>query len=93
LSDGTGVEAGGRDKGWEVVFRAGNYALAGMLKEILEGEGLLVMVRSQSGLPQSAFGGPVEVLVPADRAEEAQRLVAAFAGAGPAESEAEIGTD
>lgn len=74
-----GPEGQGRERQWEVVFRAPNYSLAGMLREILEGEGLLVFVRSQSGLPQSAFGGPVEVLVPAGHAAAARALVEAFA--------------
>lgn len=80
-----GRQAGGHERQWEVVFRAPNYSLAGMLKDILEGEGFLVLIRSQSGLPQSAFGGPVEVVVPADHAEAARAVVQAFAG--PAEGE------
>lgn len=78
---GAGGGGGGRGREWEVVFRAPNYALGGMLKEILEGEGMLVLVRSQSGLPQSAFGGPVELVVPKDQAEAARALVEAFVGA------------
>lgn len=70
---------------WEVVLRAANYALAGMIKELLQGEGFLVMLRSESGLPHAAFGGPVDVLVPADQAQAAKALVEAFAETGSGE--------
>jgi hypothetical protein len=67
------------------VLRAANYALAGMIKELLQGEGFLVMLRSESGLPHSAFGGPLDVLVPSDQVEAAKALVDAFAETSPAE--------
>jgi hypothetical protein len=59
------------------VLRARNYAEAGMIKELLQDQGLLVMIRS-AGLPHAAFGGQVEVLVPAEKAAAAEEIVRAF---------------
>lgn len=79
-----GREERGDAPGWEVVWRAPNHAMGGMVRNLLTGEGLLVMMRSLLGIPHLGFSGPVEILVPSEKAGEARSLLNAIIGAGGA---------
>lgn len=59
---------------WTVVYIASNLSRAELLKQILNTEGLLVMLRS-TGIPHFGDGGSVEVLVPESEAEEAHEIL------------------
>lgn len=54
-----------------------------MLKEMLEQEGFLVMLRS-GGVPHLGPSGPYEVLVPESEAEEAHEILAELLARMPA---------
>ncbi|MEW5866579.1 MAG: DUF2007 domain-containing protein [Bacillota bacterium] len=65
---------------WTVVYIAPNKPMAEMMKELLEKEGVLVMLRPV-GVPHMGNSANVEVLVPECEAEDAQELLtAAFGG-------------
>ncbi len=64
---------------WTVVYIAPNKPVAEMMKELLEKEGVLVMLRP-AGVPHVGNSGNVEVLVPECEAEDAQELLAASFG-------------
>lgn len=59
---------------WKVVYIASNRPNAEMLKEILEKEGLLVMLRPV-GVPHTGEAGNVEILVPESEAAEAYEIL------------------
>lgn len=60
---------------WTVVYIASNRVLAELHKGVLEGEGLLVMLRPV-GAPHLGDSGAVEILVPESEAEEAHEILA-----------------
>ncbi|MBS4025688.1 MAG: DUF2007 domain-containing protein [Clostridia bacterium] len=59
---------------WTVVYIASNRTIAEMLRGILEGEGLLVMLRPV-GTPHFGESGSVEILVPESEVEEAHEIL------------------
>lgn len=59
---------------WTVVYIAPNRATAEMLKNYLDNEGLLVMLRSV-GVPHLGDSGSVEILVPESEVEEANEIL------------------
>lgn len=59
---------------WTVVHIAPNRPEAELVKNMLEGEGLLVMLRPM-GVPQMGDSASVEVLVPETEAEEARTIL------------------
>jgi len=59
---------------WTVVYVAPNDSIAQMLKDVLEQEGLLVMLR-RTGVPHMGASGNFELLVPETEAEEAHEIV------------------
>lgn len=59
---------------WTVVYIAPNRATAEMLKNYLDGEGLLVMLRSV-GVPHLGDSSSVEILVPESEVEEANEIL------------------
>ncbi|MGI6684572.1 MAG: putative signal transducing protein [Bacillota bacterium] len=64
---------------WTVVYIAPNRATAEMLKNYLEEEGLLVMLRSV-GVPHLGDSGSVEILVPESEVEEAHEVLSTAIG-------------
>ncbi|NMB16069.1 MAG: glutamate decarboxylase [Firmicutes bacterium] len=56
---------------WTVVYVAPNRPVADMLKEMLENDGLLVMVRC-AGIPHLGNSAQFEILVPESEVDEAQ---------------------
>ncbi len=64
---------------WTVVYMAPNKTTAEMIRELLENEGLLVMLRTL-GVPHMGDAASVEVLVPESEAEEANELIASSFG-------------
>ncbi len=64
---------------WTVVYIAPNRSAGEMIKELLENEGLLVMLRA-IGVPHMGDSANVEVLVPESEAEEAHELIASSFG-------------
>jgi len=68
------------DSDWTAVYQARNYAEAGMVKGLLEGEGLTVTTRSLLGVPHLGFSGQVTVLVPGAEEIAALRLISAYLG-------------
>lgn len=64
---------------WKVVYIAPNRPIAEMLKELLEGDGILTMLRSL-GAPHLGDSASVEILVPESEAEEASEVIAASFG-------------
>ncbi|HHV54322.1 MAG TPA: glutamate decarboxylase [Firmicutes bacterium] len=64
---------------WAVVHIAPNRAVADMIKEVLEKEGLLVMVRPLD-IPHMGASGSYEVLVPEGEAPQAQEILAQIIG-------------
>lgn len=61
---------------WTVVYIASNQSIGEMLKELLDKEGILVMLRP-IGTPHLGASASVEVLVPDSEAEEANEIIAA----------------
>ncbi|MCR4426020.1 MAG: DUF2007 domain-containing protein [Firmicutes bacterium] len=59
---------------WTVVYIAPNRSEAELVKGLLEGEGLLVMLRPV-GVPHLGDAASVEVLVPEAEAEEAHDIL------------------
>lgn len=70
----SGVEG----SGWLVVFEARNYAEAGMVRGLLEAEGIAVLTRGKYGLPQLGPSEPMLVLVDQAQAGLARELLAAY---------------
>lgn len=64
---------------WTVVYIAPNRTAAEMLKEVLAGEGLLVMLRP-IGVPHLGDSGSVEILVPESEVEEAHEILSSAIG-------------
>ncbi len=64
---------------WTVVYIAPNKPMAEMMKELLEKEGVLVMLRPV-GVPHMGGSANVEVLVPECEAEDAHELLSAAFG-------------
>jgi hypothetical protein len=64
---------------WTVVYVAANKSIAEMLKEILDEEGLSVMLRP-SGIPHSGASGTYDILVPESEAEEAALVITGIIG-------------
>ncbi|HHY39568.1 MAG TPA: glutamate decarboxylase [Clostridia bacterium] len=62
---------------WKVVYVAENKSIAEMLKDLLDKEGLLVMLRPV-GIPHAGSSGSYEVLVPESEAEEASEVLVSF---------------
>jgi hypothetical protein len=62
-----------------VVYIAPNRATGEMIKELLENEGLLVMLRPV-GVPHMGDSASVEVLVPESEVEEAHEFIASSFG-------------
>jgi len=60
---------------WTVVYIAPNHPVADMIRELLEGEGILVMQRPM-GVPHLGASASVEILVPESEAEEAHEIIA-----------------
>ncbi|MGI6034697.1 MAG: glutamate decarboxylase [Limnochordia bacterium] len=56
---------------WTVVYVAPNRPVADMLKEMLENDGLLVMVRCAS-IPHLGNSAQFEIMVPESEVDEAQ---------------------
>jgi len=56
---------------WTVVYVAPNRPVAEMMKEMLENDGLLVMIRC-AGIPHLGDSGHFEILVPESEVDEAQ---------------------
>lgn len=59
---------------WAVVYVAPNEPVAAMIREYLEKEGILVMLR-QAGIPHFGPSGTVEVLVPEGEVDDAQEIL------------------
>ncbi|BAS27286.1 putative signal transducing protein [Limnochorda pilosa] len=59
---------------WTVVYIAPNRPLAEMIKELLENEGVLTMLRPL-GVPHMGDSANVEILVPEAEVEEAQEIL------------------
>lgn len=59
---------------WTVVYIAPNRPIADMIKELLEKEGVLVMVRPL-GVPHMGPSANFEILVPELEAKEAQEVL------------------
>lgn len=59
---------------WTVVYVAPNRPIAAMLKELLEKEGLLAMLRP-IGVPQMGDAANYEILVPESEVEEATEVL------------------
>ena len=69
----------GREQGaWELVYEAKNHAEAGLVKGLLESEGLIVMSRGKYGVPHLGGGEPIMLMVPEDQAGQASELIAAY---------------
>lgn len=66
---------------WTVVYIAPNQVMADMIKEYLEKEGFLVMLRSM-GVPHLGASAQHEILVPEAEAEEIQELLQELLGNG-----------
>ena len=60
---------------WTVVYIAPNHMIAEMLKELLENEGILAMLRP-IGAPHLGASGSVEMLVSDSEVEEAHEIIA-----------------
>lgn len=63
---------------WENVFDARNYAEAGMVKGLLEAEGMTVTLRSLLGVPHLGYSGQVSVLVPSEQAARGRDILSAY---------------
>ncbi len=64
---------------WTVVYIAPNRVIADMMKELLENEGILTMLRPIEA-PHFGASGSVEVLVPESEIEEAHEIIASSFG-------------
>ncbi len=64
---------------WTVVYIAQNRPLADMLKELLENEGVLTMMRPL-GAPHLGASGSVEILVPESEIEQAHEIISSSFG-------------
>ena len=64
---------------WKVVYIAPNRPIEEMLKELLEGDGILTMLRSL-GAPHLGDSASVEILVPESEVDEANEIIAASFG-------------
>ena len=64
---------------WTVVYIAPNRPMAEMLKELLQNEGVLTMLRPL-GVPHMGDSANVEILVPEAEAEEAQEILSQVIG-------------
>ncbi|HHT73860.1 MAG TPA: DUF2007 domain-containing protein [Firmicutes bacterium] len=64
---------------WTVVYIAPNRPIAEMLKELLEGAGILVMLRP-IGIPHAGASGSVEILVSQSEVDEANEIIASSFG-------------
>lgn len=64
---------------WTVVYVAPNRPIAEMLKDLLEGAGILSMLRPL-GVPQFGDSASVEILVSESEVEEANEIIAASFG-------------
>ena len=64
---------------WTVVYIAPNRPIADMLKDVLETEGILSMLRPL-GVPHEGMSASVEILVPESEAEEATEILNATFG-------------
>jgi len=64
---------------WTVVYIAPNRPIADMLKELLESDGILVMLRP-IGAPHMGASGSVEILVPESEVEEAHEIISSSFG-------------
>ncbi|MBT9259646.1 MAG: DUF2007 domain-containing protein [Clostridiales bacterium] len=62
---------------WKVLYIAPNETWAQMVKELLEEEGFLVMLRP-GGVPHMGPSAPYDVLVPESEAAEAHEVLTAF---------------
>lgn len=64
---------------WTILYIAPNQAMAEMIKDMLQDEGFLVMLRSL-GIGSAYFGAAssFEVMVPESEAEEAHEILATF---------------
>lgn len=67
---------------WTVVYIAPNRVMADMYKEILENEGMLVMLRP-IGVPHMGASGSVELLVPDSEVDEAHTIISSSLGDSP----------
>ncbi len=74
----------GHDRQWETVFEARNYAQAGMVKGLLEAEGMPVTLRSLLGVPHLGASAHISVLVPGDQAVRGREIVSAYLRHAPA---------
>ncbi|MEW6046968.1 MAG: glutamate decarboxylase [Bacillota bacterium] len=61
--------------GWVVVYIAPNRAVAKVMKELLEKEGLLAAIRPLGGYYTGGKPGQFEVLVPSSEAQDASELL------------------
>lgn len=64
---------------WTVVYIAPNRPIADMLKELLENDGILVMLKP-IGAPHMGPSGSVEILVPESEVEEAHEIITSSFG-------------
>jgi len=65
---------------WTVVYIAPNRPIAEMLKELLEGAGILCMLRPV-GIPHAGAASSVEILVSQSEVDEANEIIASsFSG-------------
>lgn len=64
----------GADKMLTVVYIAPNQPIADMLKELLESEGILAMLRAVD-IPHMGSSASVEILVPESEVEQASELI------------------
>lgn len=61
--------------GWVVVYIAPNRAVAEMMKDLLEREGLLVTIRRLGGSVTGGKPGQCQVMVPSSEAQDASELL------------------
>jgi hypothetical protein len=64
---------------WTVVYVAPNRAIADMLKELLDKEGFVVMLRP-IGAPHLGAAASVEILVPESEVEDAMEVISSLIG-------------
>ncbi|HHT36317.1 MAG: putative signal transducing protein [Candidatus Wallacebacter cryptica] len=64
---------------WTVVYVAPNRAIADMLKELLDKEGFVVMLRP-IGAPHLGAAASVEILVPESEVEDAMEVISSSIG-------------
>lgn len=61
--------------GWVVVYIAPNRAVAEMIKELLQKEGLMVAIRRLGGSVTGGKPGQCQVMVPSSEAQDASELL------------------